>query len=221
MAQKNIPGETTKSVRISRIAAIVCTVMAGIGAIVVASGSANIGESLSPTILFAIAAIVCWSINGKRGHQSRKNTADASIPKAFSRAVNEEYRKILGAKPPKGFVKEAYDEYQRWDADLKKGFRNGPAGKVYDWKLRETWEDYPEPDYDDVHTYCQVAFNESGRTYYYRTRNPELEVGDMVYVPFGYKEPKKIAVIISKEDVVGHDAPFPLEKTKFIIGKVQ
>ena len=58
MAQKNIPGKTTKSVRISGIVAIACTVMAGIGAIVVATGSANIGESLPPTILFAIAVII-------------------------------------------------------------------------------------------------------------------------------------------------------------------
>ena len=89
-----------------------------------------------------------------------------------------------------------------------------------DWKRQETREDYPAPDYDAIHTYCEVAFDDSGRTYYYRTRNPELEVGDTVYVPFGYNAPKKIGVIVSMEDFEGHNVPFPLEKTKFIIGKV-
>ena len=71
-----------------------------------------------------------------------------------------------------------------------------------------------------VHTYCEVAFDDSGRTYYYRTRNPELRVGDTVYVPFGYKAPKRIGVIVSMENFEGHDVPFPLERTKHIIGKI-
>lgn len=101
-------------------------------------------------------------------------------------------------------------ESKHWSTDLKNSS---------DWKLRETWVDYPMPDYDAVHTYCSVAFDDSGRTFYYRTRNPELRVGDLVYVPIGYKYEKKIGRIVEMKNYKGHAAPFPLEKTKHIIGK--
>lgn len=146
------------------------------------------------------------------------------VPPEFTQIASSEYRKYLGAEPPQEFVQSAYRDYQGWDEDLRRGMRKSssdPSKKVYDWKAMETWEDYPAPDYDAVHTYCQVALTENGRTYYYRTRNPELKVGDKVYVPFGYNAPKKIGMIVSMEEYVGHDAPFPLEKTKYIIGKVK
>ncbi len=75
------------------------------------------------------------------------------------------------------------------------------------------------PDYEAVHTCCKVLFTESGMAYYYRTRNPELQVGDRVYVPIGYKHERRIGTIVSMEDCVGREAPYPLEKTKHIIGK--
>ena len=146
------------------------------------------------------------------------------VPPGFSQIVSAEHQTFFGTDPSPEFVQSVYRNYQGWNEDLRKGLRKDPANpgqKVYDWKVKETWEDYPAPDYDAVHTYCQVAFTENGRTYYYRTRNPELKVGDQVYVPFGYNAPKKIGTIVSMEEVVGHDAPFPLSKTKYIIGKVQ
>lgn len=97
--------------------------------------------------------------------------------------------------------------------------------KVYqrdpDWKIKETWEDYPSPKYDIMRTYCKVAFEDSERTFYYRTRNPELKVGDKVYVPFGRDFDKRIGAIISMEDFLGSEAPFPLWKTKHIVDKVE
>ena len=116
------------------------------------------------------------------------------------------------------------NEEKHWCEDLRKGLKDSktaPSGKVYDWKLKETWEDYPCPNYDDVHTYCQVAFDQSEKYFYYRTRNPHLRVGDKVYVPVGYKYEKKVGTIISMKNYVGTKAPYPLEKTKHIIGKVE
>lgn len=86
-----------------------------------------------------------------------------------------------------------------------------------DWKHKEIWEDYPFPNYDDVHTYCKVYFHDSGKAYYYRTRNPEIQIGDMVYVPVGRNYEKRIGKVISMEDYIGHDVPYPLERTKHII----
>lgn len=221
IALEDLSEKTQKRIQTSRVVAIICTVMVGVGIIIVATESANISESLPPTILFGIVAIICWAIAGRKHYQFCTKADDEQVPEAFSRAAKDEYREILGEEPPRGYVKAVYEEYQEWDEDLRRGLRKGASGKVYDWKLKETWEDYPAPNYDEVHTYCEIAFDDSGRTYYYRTRNPELQVGDTVYVPYGNKTPKKIGVIITMEDYAGYEVPFPLEKTKYIIGKVK
>ena len=110
-----------------------------------------------------------------------------------------------------------------WCKNLKKVFKNGDdlSSGEYDWELKETWEDYPTPNYNDTHTYCKVTFDNSGKYFYYRTRNPELKVGDMVYVSVGYKYEKKVGKIISMKEYKGWAAPYPLEKTKHIKGKVE
>ena len=41
-----------------------------------------------------------------------------------------------------------------------------------------------------------------------------------VYVSVGYNY-QGIGTIVSMENFIGRDAPYPLEKTKFIIGKVE
>ena len=91
---------------------------------------------------------------------------------------------------------------------------------IADWKVQEHWEDYPMPNYDIVHTYCSVAFDDSGKTFYYRTRNPNIRVGDLVYVPVGRNYEKTMGVVVDMEDFLGHDAPFPLERTKYILERV-
>ena len=43
----------------------------------------------------------------------------------------------------------------------------------------------------------------------------------MVYVPVGYKYEKKIGQIVSMKNYKGSKAPYPLERTKHILGKVE
>ena len=102
-----------------------------------------------------------------------------------------------------------------WCKHFRKDVKEIPATKKkeYDWKPHETLEDYPFPDYKAKHTYCQVAFDDSGKTFYYRTRNPELKVGDMVYVPVGYKYEQRIRRIVSMKEYKGCRVPYPRERT--------
>ena len=88
-----------------------------------------------------------------------------------------------------------------------------------DWQTQETWEDYPTVNYDKVHTYCSVTFEDNGKIFYYRTRNPELKVGDLVYVPVGYE--KRVGRIVKMKEYLGYLTPYPLERTKHIIDKVK
>ena len=111
--------------------------------------------------------------------------------------------------------------FSRWSAKLRKGtVRNAQGNPAYDWKVQELWEDYPAPDYDAVHTYCSVIFETGGKQFCYRTRNPELQVGDYVYVPVGYNREERAARIVKMENYVGRFAPYPLEKTKYIERKI-
>ena len=202
---QDLPKKTQKRIRTSRVVAIVCTVMAGIGLLIAMTGAADINESMPPTGVFVIVAIICWAIVGKKHYKKSVESISKQITDEFALRMSEEYKKV-------------------WDEDLKNGLKKNAknsADEEYDWKLEEIWEDYPAPNYDAIHTYCEVAFDDSGRTYYYRTRNPELQAGDVVYVPFGQKDPKRIGIITNMEDYAGHNVPFPLEKTKFVIGKVE
>lgn len=191
MTWEELPIKVQKRIRTSRIVAIICTVMACVGTIAVITEDTAVGESLPPTILFAVVAIICWIIATKKHYKYCAGTSFEPMPKEVLQVFDKEYKKLLDEELP----------------------------KACDWKQDEVWEDYLAPDYDAVHTYCEVAFDDSGRTFYYRTRNPKLKVGDAVYVPFGHNAPKRIGVIVSLEEYTGHDALYPLERTKFIIGK--
>lgn len=90
----------------------------------------------------------------------------------------------------------------------------------YDQLIEQMWNDSSEVDDDDIYIYCEVVFDDSGKSYYYRTQDTTLEVGDAVYVPYGKNAPKRIGVIIDIESFFACDVPFPMEKTKFIIGRV-
>lgn len=159
-----------------KIAALICTVFAGLGGIVLLTDSSPVSECLPPTVLFTVAAAVCWVL----------------------------------------FCKKNREEAAAWKEPENK---RTPA-KTEDWKREELWEDYPFPDYDKYHTYCSVEMDANGKIFYYRTRNPALKVGDKVYVPVGRAYEKKTGKIVRMENVCGEDIPYPLEKTKFIIGKV-
>ncbi len=98
---------------------------------------------------------------------------------------------------------------------------SGSKSKEYKWRSEESWENYPTPRYDAVHTYCEVVLDGGKKGYWYRTRNPELQVGDRVYVPVARNYEKKTGQIVSMENYRGVFAPFPLERTKYIAGKVK
>lgn len=89
------------------------------------------------------------------------------------------------------------------------------------WRLLEQWENYPTPDYGATHTYCKVRLKENGKLVYYRTRNPELQKGDLICVPFGRRQERKVGRIVAMRRCIGYFAPHPLEKTNYIIGKIR
>lgn len=69
--------------------------------------------------------------------------------------------------------------------------------------------------------FCNVQFDEYGKTYCYLTDDDTLEVGDRVVVPVGHDNHESFAQIESIEYHPAEEAPFPIEKTKKIIRRAE
>jgi len=67
--------------------------------------------------------------------------------------------------------------------------------------------------------FCSVKLNEGGKNYYYISDDDTIEVGDFVIVPVGNYENTFIVEVVNIEYFSEEKAPFPIEKTKHIIGR--
>ena len=71
---------------------------------------------------------------------------------------------------------------------------------------------------DKIYTFCGVAFPHAQRPYSYRTEDTTIKVGDLVLVPVGDKE--TTGTVVSVGQYMRIAAPYPVDKTKFIIRKI-
>ena len=72
-----------------------------------------------------------------------------------------------------------------------------------------------------IYTFCSVVFPSSHQPYTYLTGEIEVKIGDTVVVPVGSKDKKAIATVVSISQHMRMTAPYPVEKTKKIIKKVE
>ncbi|MBD5383413.1 MAG: hypothetical protein HDR72_00245 [Ruminococcaceae bacterium] len=67
--------------------------------------------------------------------------------------------------------------------------------------------------------FCNIEFEEGGKTYCYLADSDEYSEGDLVVVPTGRDNHEAVVRIESIEYHSANDAPFPIDKTKQIIRK--
>ena len=67
--------------------------------------------------------------------------------------------------------------------------------------------------------FCDVSFEEGGKTYCYIADTDEFCVGDLVVVPAGADNHKAVVTIEAINYYTEDKAPFPVDKAKHIIGK--
>lgn len=122
----------------------------------------------------------------------------------------------------KRVLRRTYDRYglpDDWD-DFLDDFRktlayHGVFGILFDSGL------YHHGVKEEEYIYLSCIFEPNGKTYYYRSKEDNLSIGDFVLVPSTKQENAETVVMIAeimyckKEDV-----PYPLEKTKFIVRKI-
>lgn len=90
---------------------------------------------------------------------------------------------------------------------------NGKLGDIFDPNI------YLGPEVEPTYIYCTVIFNNGSKEFYYLTEDDSLLVGDKVIVPCGVDDNRRTATIIKKEVFSESDVPFPVYKTKSVIGK--
>lgn len=69
--------------------------------------------------------------------------------------------------------------------------------------------------------YLSVLFDYSEKSYYYKTTDTTIEIGDYVRVPVGKNNYEEIVFVDNVELFNINEVPLPLDKTKSIIGKVE
>ena len=68
--------------------------------------------------------------------------------------------------------------------------------------------------------YLSVSFGDTYKTYYYKTEDNSIDVGDLVVVPVGTDGKERIVKVVKKEYFQASSLPMPFEKVKTIIEKL-
>ncbi len=68
--------------------------------------------------------------------------------------------------------------------------------------------------------YLSVSFGDNYKTYYYKTEDNSIDVGDLVVVPVGTDGKERIVKVVKKEYFQASSPPMPFEKVKAVIEKL-
>ena len=68
--------------------------------------------------------------------------------------------------------------------------------------------------------YLSVSFGDTYKTYYYKTEDNSIDVGDLVVVPVGTDGKERIVKVVKKEYFQASSLPMPFEKVKAVIEKL-
>ena len=68
--------------------------------------------------------------------------------------------------------------------------------------------------------YLSVSFGDTYKTYYYKTEDNSIDVGDLVVVPVGTDGKERIVKVVKKEYFQSSSLPMPFEKVKAVIEKL-
>ena len=77
------------------------------------------------------------------------------------------------------------------------------------------------PEQNGYYTFCMVQFTDSGTSYAYLTGGISLKTGDFVIVPAGTYDKERLGRVTDVFVCAAQDAPYPPEKTKFVLRKAE
>lgn len=77
------------------------------------------------------------------------------------------------------------------------------------------------PEQNGYYTFCMVQFTDGGASYAYLTGGIPLKAGDFVIVPAGKYDKERLGRVTDVFVCAAQDAPYPPEKTKFVLRKAE
>ena len=77
------------------------------------------------------------------------------------------------------------------------------------------------PTQDSYYTFCMVQFTDGGASYAYLTGGISLKAGDFVIVPAGPYDKERLGRVTDVFVCAAQDAPYPPERTKFVLRKAE
>lgn len=72
-----------------------------------------------------------------------------------------------------------------------------------------------------IYNFCSVIFNVANQPYTYLTGNLDIKIGDKVVVPVGNDNTERLATVVSTSQHMRLTAPFPVDKAKKVIRKIE
>lgn len=121
--------------------------------------------------------------------------------------TDEEFSQALNERRNEKYRKEQEERQRQREIDIQKRQNEIQSHKE---EMRED---------KNIYILCGVDFPFAVHPYHYRTEDTTIKIGDKVVVPTGDKETEGTVVSVGQYTRVA--APFPIEKTKFIIRKIE
>lgn len=106
-------------------------------------------------------------------------------------------------------------EWASFANDLREFLLFYGEGELLDRRLYEAQKLCP----GDI-IYLSVSFGDTYKTYYYKTEDNSIDVGDLVVVPVGTDGKERIVKVVKKEYFQASSLPMPFEKVKAVIEKL-
>ncbi|KAF0092557.1 MAG: hypothetical protein FD141_741 [Fusobacteria bacterium] len=104
--------------------------------------------------------------------------------------------------------------WDRFIVDVRDFMMVHGLGEIFDSRV---YGRYPKRESEYI--FCNVVFQEDGKEYCYLTEDETLRVGDVVAVPVGWSDNEVAVKIASIEYHQPEDAPYSLDKIKYISGR--
>lgn len=161
-----------------------------------------------------------WRVSCADGSEYDLDPLDYETEDEYNAAIhNEKYR-----------WRRWHSEAKRYGIDVNAYETEDEYNEVLRKKREEEREArrIPKPQDDPmvttdktIYNFCSVVFNSTNQPYTYLTGDIEVKIGDTVVVPVGSEGKEVVATVVSISQHMRLTAPYPVDKAKKIIKKVE
>jgi hypothetical protein len=167
-----------------------------------------------------------WRKTVPNGKDYGLDPIDYDSEQEYLEALNEEkygWRKWYISSENYGLNVENFESEQEYEEALNtkaEEERQKEHEKRQQERIAEQALDQSYAEDKTVYIYCGVLLPFSSRPYSFRTEDDTMQLGDTVIVPVGKDEKEMKGTVVSIGKYLRLGVPFPVERTKFILRKV-